>query len=230
MRRPFAPDARPTYQAVSACIRLGHKYQLDHLLEAALGYLRRYYPTDFTTHAHFPAPPPSFRPIHSIGVVNLARLTGAYDLLPIALYECASLDAAELLEGFQRDDGTREALSSTDLALCIRAQAALVRAHVERAVGFSTVTIQYMPMHLYNSACKFALDNMAHANLAQVGTMSNARALAARPWLWQGPPGSSPPCANCMAFLRDHDLAQRRWIWNSLPHLLGVTVANWTQT
>ncbi|KAI1795374.1 hypothetical protein LXA43DRAFT_855926, partial [Ganoderma leucocontextum] len=132
---PFSPDAHPTYQAISACVRLGHKYQLDHLLDSTLGYLRRYYPTNFNTYANFLTPPPLFRPIHSIGVVNLACLTGAHDLLPIALYECCSLAAVELLRGFRRNDGTHKLLSSADLALCIGAQATLVKVHIERAIS-----------------------------------------------------------------------------------------------
>ncbi|PIL26316.1 hypothetical protein GSI_12072 [Ganoderma sinense ZZ0214-1] len=226
---PFSPDARPTFQAVSACVRLGHKYELDHLLDSALGYLRRYYPTDFNTYASHPAPPPSFRPVHSIGVVNLARLIGAHDLLPIALYECCALQATELLEGFHRDDGTHESLSRADLALCIKAQAALVKAHVQRAVSITTGA-QYVPsMHVYMT-CKFAVDNVAHTNLTHIGTMTNTRALAMRPlWIIEGPPGTALPCTNCMAFLENQDLAQRRWVWNCLPNLIGVAVVDWKQ-
>ena len=208
---------------------MGHKYELDHLLDSALGYLRRYYPTDFNTYVTFPAPPPSFRPVHSIGVVNLARLIGAHDLLPIALYECCALEATELLGGFRRDDGTRETLSGADLALCIKAQAALVKAHVERAVTVTTGA-QFVPsMHVY-ATCKYAVDNLAHSNLINIGTMTNTRALAVRPWILQSlPVGASVPCANCMTYVENQDKAQRRYIWNCLPNLIGVTVADWKQ-
>lgn len=118
---------------VSAYIRLGHKYQMNTLVERSLRYLEDFYTTSFGIWNHrsvwdftvlvpeewhhdgdtSPAP-------FVIGVVNLARLARCDAILPTALFACCALDVEELLSGFEREDGTREQLSEDDLRLCIK--------------------------------------------------------------------------------------------------------------
>lgn len=78
-----------TYHKLSALIRIGHKYQMDHLVHQSLDYLRTMYPDDWSVCSKGT---PMWRlGQYSIGVVNLARLTGAHHLLPCALMQCCSL-------------------------------------------------------------------------------------------------------------------------------------------
>ncbi|KAM5533508.1 hypothetical protein V8D89_012845 [Ganoderma adspersum] len=126
------PPASPTFHAASAWIRLGHKYEVDKFVGNGLQYLRRFYPSTLSPD---PAPPGIWagpikkgRPVDltgqsAIAIVNLARLTGSDDLLPLAL-ECCTL-GADILKGYTREDGTLEFMCADDLGLCFAAKGAL---------------------------------------------------------------------------------------------------------
>ncbi|PIL26304.1 hypothetical protein GSI_12060 [Ganoderma sinense ZZ0214-1] len=130
---PFAPDS-PSFDFISACIRLGHKYQMAKLLDHSVAYLKTWYPTDMASwqkqysdrenHTS-----PGFDHAHAIGVVNLARLTGESSILPTALLDCCLLEE-EVLDGFDRADGTHEELAPTDLRLCLKTRIGLAAARV----------------------------------------------------------------------------------------------------
>ncbi|TFK84831.1 hypothetical protein K466DRAFT_601694 [Polyporus arcularius HHB13444] len=126
--RPFIPPQRP-FNAVSACIRLGHKYQVDRLVEEGLKYLRTLYPDDFSTlekRRDEEVPDAAY----AISVVNIARLTGADYLLPVALAQCCQL-RSDIVKGFRREDGTCEYLSTVDLGRCFQAKELLIEARVQ---------------------------------------------------------------------------------------------------
>ncbi|KAI1795381.1 hypothetical protein LXA43DRAFT_882046 [Ganoderma leucocontextum] len=119
---------RLTFDALSACIRLGHKYQLDHIVDEAMTFVRKAYPKDFASYLERS----TLHPEQAIGVVNLARLIGADDVLPLAIVDCCALSGTDLIQGLVRADGTREVLSSHDLALCFDAKGSLIRENARR--------------------------------------------------------------------------------------------------
>ncbi|KAI0683670.1 hypothetical protein C8T65DRAFT_749390 [Cerioporus squamosus] len=104
-------DAKsPSFDAISASIRLGHKYQMTELHDQSLAYLKYHFTDDFDVWEHHPEWCPSgWRSEEAIGVVNLARLIGEPYLLPTALLEN---------------------LSIRDLTLCVRARISLRQAAV----------------------------------------------------------------------------------------------------
>ena len=122
----------PSIHVLSAWVRLGHKYQIDSLVEDALGLLRRCYPgmslwelTDSAGGTIEIYRPSSIAGVFAIGVVNLARLVDDKGLLPLALLECCKV-GAEVVHGYEREDGSRELLSPDDLARCFAATSTLV--------------------------------------------------------------------------------------------------------
>ncbi|KAI1795360.1 hypothetical protein LXA43DRAFT_1178816 [Ganoderma leucocontextum] len=117
---PYVHD-HPSFDAISATIRLGQKYQMSQYVEYTLGYLKEHYTDDFDEWEDTNCSPPSFSPEHAIGVVNLARLIGADSLLPTALLVCCGLGKS-LVNGFQRADGSREHLTLDDIGLFRGAQ------------------------------------------------------------------------------------------------------------
>ncbi|KAH9916413.1 uncharacterized protein BXZ73DRAFT_105851 [Epithele typhae] len=124
----FSHGRNPTFDEISAWIRLGHKYEVESLVKCSLDFLRRYFSDD--PHQWFAQTllaPPGWQPAHAIGVVNLARLTGAAWLLPTALTVCCTL-GPEVVDGVAREDGGRETLAPADLGRCFAAKAALARA------------------------------------------------------------------------------------------------------
>ncbi|KAI0351203.1 hypothetical protein OH77DRAFT_957746 [Trametes cingulata] len=120
--------SHPPYPVVAAWIRLGHKYQIDTLVEQSLRYLRTLYPDNvkqLNKQPRFPA-------LCAIGVVNLARLTGELSLLPVALAECCTL-GEKIVTGFAFPDGRREQLSAADLGACFRAKDKIIARRVRAA-------------------------------------------------------------------------------------------------
>ncbi|TFK81981.1 hypothetical protein K466DRAFT_666795 [Polyporus arcularius HHB13444] len=120
----------PTFDMVSAYIRIAHKYQMDALLHQWLEYLKKHFTHRFADWvSHKRTVPEGFAPIHAIGVVNLARLTGVSSILPTALAVCATL-GSNIVEGFTRgDDDGLEQLSMDDLGRCFSAKGLLIQAN-----------------------------------------------------------------------------------------------------
>ena len=131
---PFAP-ANPSFDLVSASIRLGHKYQMAKLVDHSIAYLKTWYPADLATWQKHCASggtlyvPPGFHHSHAVGVVNLARFTGELSILPTALLDCCLLEE-HILKGFDRADGTHEELTPADLQRCLSARVPLAAAGV----------------------------------------------------------------------------------------------------
>ena len=117
---------------MSAWIRLGHKYEVEKLVENGLRYLRRFYPNTLSpdpAQPHIWGGPIKDRPVDvrersAIAIVNLARLIGNHDLLPLALLECCKL-GANIFKGYKREDGTVEYLCPDDLGRCFAARGGL---------------------------------------------------------------------------------------------------------
>ena len=106
--RPTAEKHMRTFDELSAVIRLAHKYHVQQLLDQTLASLHAYgFVSSFSAYARLPPDADlALDASHSIGIVNLARLTDTPALLPLALYRCAYLDGG-VLDGCARADVTR---------------------------------------------------------------------------------------------------------------------------
>lgn len=102
----------PSFSAISAATRIGHMYQMQHLVLQAVDYLKRHLTDDlafwgkgtlFASHARLKA-------AQAIGIVNLARLVDEPSLLPAAFLICCSLDE-DIVNGCAREDDSGEMLS-----------------------------------------------------------------------------------------------------------------------
>ena len=222
LRSPFG-FPQVDYDRLSAWVRIGHKYQIEDLVQKSLEYLRQVYPNDLDVYwkANRAA---MAKPLNAIGVVNLARLTGALDLLPVALMECCQLESG-LVTGFRRGDGTVERLSDDDLELCFKAKGKLIEARVKlvhhvvsrRGAGFS-------------ECISFACDDEVGAYRAALtsGTIPGLCAPAPfEPW---GPviKRHLPKlCAKCQKSMMDQSVAMRRSLFARLPAIVGIVVENW---
>ncbi|KAI0656182.1 hypothetical protein C8Q70DRAFT_922059 [Cubamyces menziesii] len=141
----------PSFEEVSACIRLGDKYQCKGLVEVYIDYLMQYYPSGLTAEPlgpnvqlvsnplRYPLTPPAFELKHTIGVVNIIRdlerkgLDQELDvkgLLPVAFARCMML-GSQVATGFDRSDGGREKLSREDLGRVFVGQANLMRSYYQ---------------------------------------------------------------------------------------------------
>ncbi|TBU37776.1 hypothetical protein BD309DRAFT_1061214, partial [Dichomitus squalens] len=89
---------------------------------SALDCLKKFFVESFETWARVDPPRrPAFEAIHSIGVVNIARMTSP-DVLPTALMGCCVLNWTELVGfGFTREDGTLDKLPRGHRTVFLRA-------------------------------------------------------------------------------------------------------------
>lgn len=224
----FVTDSAPTFDMVSAYIRIAHKYQMDGLLNQWLEYLKKHFTSCFDDWiAHERAVPERFEPIHAIGVVNLARLTGCNSILPTALAVCTTL-GDQIVTGFTRDDGTREQLSMADLGRCFQAKTLLIQANAT-AVAIALAP-EYCPDNCTtNVECK---DSVRSFN-------ENEKSLRRAHFV--APEGLVPAwgeynrrladhyelCRHCLEMIRDVYVGLQRTTWSKLPTITGVEVDGW---
>ncbi|KAI0350924.1 hypothetical protein OH77DRAFT_1411978 [Trametes cingulata] len=216
----------PSYNAISACIRLGHKYEVDHIVQRSLDYLKKHFVESYETWPRIDPPrPPAFQDIHSIGVVNIARMTNTEVLLPTALMGCCMLEAAELVNGLTREDGTVERLSMEDLGRCFLGRANLMQANTLATLNLFNQTL--------SEGCT-RRDVCAPVFLRLLDELRNhERVVCTLDWYkyWSdymdGRDDDRRICAPCYKMLQEREKQQHREIWKKLPELMGVAVDGW---
>ncbi|TFK81977.1 hypothetical protein K466DRAFT_501158 [Polyporus arcularius HHB13444] len=221
--RYLSPD--PTYDEVSALIRLGHKYQIPQLVESSLDYLKRYYSDDLEVWAKAGRKkrPPKFRKSHAIGVVNLARLTGCTQLLPPALLSCCLLRSDAVVAGAAREGAPGESLSLDDIRLCYLARGKLAAAGVETALRVCQPLVSDTCSKTLR--CVVLLIELVvklPEQADQLCTGNPFRSYADRFGFLRG-----KLCGSCYAMLEERDREERRAMWKKLPELLGIDVDGW---
>ncbi|OSD03791.1 hypothetical protein PYCCODRAFT_1466699 [Trametes coccinea BRFM310] len=225
----IASDA-DSFHAVSACIRLGLKYNIVYIVERSLEYLKNYFVYQFRSHdrTRFPLPP-SFENIHCIGVVNLARMTGTDVLLAPALMACCLLGASELMNGFAREDGTREVLSNDDIGRCFVGRAALVEATILFMLNISDQTLSSGCTR--PSRCKKVflclLNNTKHQN--NLGTFSRLSWYCFFYRWVESQDFNRRLCWPCCDMLRNRENQLHDDTWRRLPELMGLSVQSWAE-
>ncbi|TBU38342.1 hypothetical protein BD309DRAFT_874578 [Dichomitus squalens] len=220
-------DARePSFHEISACIRLGEKYQIAELVSQSLHVLRRHFPSDFDVWYKQPSwMPPNWDDVQALGVVNLARLTGESSLLPAAFIACIWAGSA-VVHGLVREDGSRETLSPDDLAVCFDATS---RIH-EATVGVILRTFHPTPCKecATRKVCRTALRDALLSLEGHVRVLTNSD-----PFMPQAqflPEGHVlGVCAQCASMVRERKWKERRGVWGKLPELLGIEVPGWIQ-
>ncbi|KAI0776673.1 hypothetical protein BD413DRAFT_226579 [Trametes elegans] len=216
-----------SFGAVSACIRLGHKYEIDQVVQSSLAYLKKHFVEGYDNWNRVDPPrPPAFQGIHCIGVVNLARMTGTDILLPTALMGCCMLEAKELMHGFAREDGcTLETLSLDDVGRCFVGRAALMEAN-------TLATLRLLQQRLVDDCAR--RDVCGAVFLRMLDELRNhERVVCTLDWFkyWtdyiDARDHERQLCAPCYKGLLEREKTQHREIWRKLPELMGVTVHGW---
>ncbi|OJT05560.1 hypothetical protein TRAPUB_3609 [Trametes pubescens] len=213
-----------SYDAISAAVRLGHKYQMSDLLDNALDYLKAYYPIDFDKwYAYKQYGPPSFTMAHHIGLVNLARLVDDAELLLMALLVCCTIDDTDIIHGFEREDGSREQLTLGDIGLCYVARSRLTAASVQIMLRVCRPEV--------SAACQTE-------RACSLGFESVLIALEAidDPSVITNPdPGfdavgfddafrAAGVCAQCKEMVKERNLRERKAAWKKLPEIFGINL------
>lgn len=197
------------------------------MVQCNLEYLRKYYTDDFDT--WYPSNlvrPPSFQAINSIGVVNLARLTGEVRMLPTALMDCCTL-GAEIVEGFVREDGTRETLSAEDLGRCFVGRTKMAQASARIAHQMFRQVVA--PNCKHTTCCARVLQRM----LNDIGNAKDD-VISCVDWYasWMVYVDSRDEerelCIRCYKMLEgERPKRLQKDVWQNLPAMLIITVEGW---
>ncbi|KAI0776682.1 hypothetical protein BD413DRAFT_469202 [Trametes elegans] len=217
----------PSYEEVSACIRIGHKYQIEDLLQRNLAYLHKLYPSDFDAYlASRRLRPTAFTRAHAIGAVNLARFTGESSLLPTALMACCTL-GADIVLGLPREDGTRETLSPEDLGRCFVGRARMAQASARVAHQMFRQSVARGCRH--PACCQRVLQRLLNElGDARIELVSNLDWAA--PWVGYVDEKDEERelCGKCYKMLEEERPRQlQREVWQVLPTMMGVSVEGW---
>ncbi|KAI1795315.1 hypothetical protein LXA43DRAFT_1090965 [Ganoderma leucocontextum] len=223
------PELR-TFNEVSALIRLAHKYHIQDVQDQALASLRESMLSSHFDDWYKPLRMTSITTIHTIGVINLARLTDTPSMLPGAFYGCTRLSPGELLDGLVREDGTVEHLSQDDLRLCLEGH---------RTLYFES---SLLPTRIFAdtpiAGCSTPSGCRLWCQRKLVGIVSSETLIAQPNALgsWQGAikaaaadekEGATKICGTCEKELLHRDRRERRIIWQKLPEIFGITVEGW---
>ncbi len=207
-------------------IRLAHKYDIQAVQDQALAYIQEHcYTTDFAIYSSPAAKSKSassieLLPVHSIGAVNLARLTDTPSILPLALYHCASLGSA-LLDGWTRENGIVEHLAPADLRWCLDACVALAHEHF----AFLSYLLE-MPItgckspqkciwelnHTYRYITRFNMPTSTPVNWRNIIPSLGRQGMLCQP---------------CMGELLARDKRERKKFFKKLLEIFGVAVEGW---
>ena len=217
----------PTFDEISAYARLGHKYEIDHLVDSCLAFLKDHFTDDLNKwceHAQYV--PLRFKARHAIGVVNIARLFECEQILPIALAVCCTLDPKVLMRGFKRADGTREALSRDDLLRCLQAKQALLK-HASTALHIAFLpSFTFTPGCDTPTECQSALQNMYRWFVVDGGLFMDVHPFHKwehyTEWMTR-----FTFCNLCEKRLEERVQVQQRHLWIKLPKILQLPVSGW---
>ncbi|KAI0632739.1 hypothetical protein C8Q77DRAFT_1262464 [Trametes polyzona] len=212
----------PTFDELAACVRIGHKYQIDELVQRNLAFLHKLYPTDLDSYlAARRIRPSTWTRAHAIGVVNLARLINEPALLPAALMECCTL-GADIVHGLAHDDGTRETLSPDDLGRCFVGRARMAQASARIAHQMFRQTVARGCRH--PACCLRVLQRLLNElGDARIELVSNLDWCT--PWAAYVDEKDEERelCGKCYKMLEEERPQQlQREVWQVLPTMMGV--------
>ncbi|OSD03866.1 hypothetical protein PYCCODRAFT_1365143 [Trametes coccinea BRFM310] len=215
---PFEAED-PSFDMISATIRLGLKYQISTLVEHSMQYLKGHFSSDLNTWStQDNYQPPGFQDEDVIGVINLARLTGETSILPTAII-AACMEGVEVFRGRTREDGSVEHLTLDDVSLCHSAHQELVRERVRVVLQILAPPVSRTCVsprectRLMNKALKDLTLRIVNFVIpdpfARVDNM-----FPRNPDL--------PLCNDCWAQLLKREETLHQHLWVRLPDLLGL--------
>ncbi|RPD58542.1 hypothetical protein L226DRAFT_466457 [Lentinus tigrinus ALCF2SS1-7] len=213
---------QPSFAMISAFIRLGKKYQFISLYEQSLDFLKGFYPnrleawrklTDWV--------PTGWDLSESIGVVNLARLSGELSLLPTAFLSCLILTS--IVHGFTREDGSPENLSLEDLNICFNAKTEIRKASIK--VLYTTLAARTTPECKTQTACRRAFRTALSSLRACIDDLMDTDPFL--PYTSYVKDGKLGVCSACRVATNEKCWNGRLALWNRLPTIIGIDVPGW---
>ncbi|KAI0742438.1 hypothetical protein C8Q80DRAFT_907174 [Daedaleopsis nitida] len=219
----FHDTDKPSYYMISAYARLGHKYQIDDLMQKASGFLKAFYTNDYDTwYRSEDFQPSGWSRIQTIGVVNMARLLDCPTILPTALSTCCTLPAKMLLDGMQREDGTIEQLDYEDLARCIDGMRSLTQATTRNYLR--VIAPLETPGCRTRAACEIGIRKLLHNAELVAGKHPFFECGGLAVWMTAE---EETFCQLCEKELERRVRDEQRITWRRFPELMSLTIEGW---
>ena len=217
-----------SFGILASLIRMGHKYGIAHILNDALGRLKKYYPSDQATWLDVSgrAKHVTAAPLDAITAIELARLTDTPSIIPTAYLVCC--------DQIKTRDGTIvHRLDPEDASRVLWAHAALGRYAANRILSLSVT----MPCSTCESpvSCSQASRRLTRARCLAIPVDSAWRKMDHRSVFaplddWFLGDSMPRPCPQCVAAVRTYDLEERTRLWKILPAILKTEVPDWPKT
>ncbi|KAI1795352.1 hypothetical protein LXA43DRAFT_38491 [Ganoderma leucocontextum] len=210
--------------AVSAVIRLAHKYHVADTQNQALLFLQDHcFTSDFDRYEEHTKGSLQICDAYGIAGVNLARLTDTPSLLPDALLSCCLLQGA-IFDGWKREDGTVEHLSAEDLRRCVVARTTLTA----RNLQIMGCVFEAQPSDNCDNPprCSRGMDARCSC-LVREGTVFEYGPIIDWAEVIRYTAQESAICSECEKDLQARNARERRKFWEDLPKIFGITVDRW---
>lgn len=212
-------------------LRLGTKYQVEFLKQAALVRLKKVFPTslkdfrnlftewdDFFTAPSGPPPPGNtavkLSPQDAIAAVKLSQMFDIPQILPAALYICAQLRPQALVHGYKDEEGNSWKLSPPELLRCLEGQAKL------RGVMPQLTRFILIGNPSTNCPCKAECMQQLSTTRLQFlkpGIISRGNILLGPKWI-----ENLDICKPCKDSFLAYYCTTRERIWNHFPNYFGL--------
>jgi hypothetical protein len=218
------------FPVVAAYLRLGSKYEIEHLHTEAMDVLSAGFPSTLeendVENYNDGVGPLVFEKSMYFDVISLARETGIHRLLPAAYcYYCEMFVLDEVLEGIERVDGTLSVLSAQDQKVLMRGWHTLVRLQSVETFYWMT-DVEHDDSDVFAGCETTASGKCALARrdiMCEEMFPMRSDCVALRCWdsLWE-----TRMCKACIAVCTDiHDEGRAR-IWDKLPSVFGLPAWN----
>lgn len=156
----------------------------------------------------------------SIGV-NLARLTNEASLLPTALMACVYLDQ-DIVQGFEREDGTHETLALDDLGRCFRASRDVREGNLTTIMR--TFQDKVSPTCIKEKNCRTALRFILRTLEGKMDWLMLDGPFLTCYEVLEHIEMKLGTCADCTAMVEEQDKRERKAFWARLPDLFDIEV------
>ncbi|KAF9033652.1 hypothetical protein BJ165DRAFT_1357042 [Panaeolus papilionaceus] len=227
------PTVPMEFSALSALLRLGEKYDIQHLRDNALLRLRAEFPTSYyCAKSKFTSSSLTYikeQPGMTFDVIRLAGAEGVFRVLPWAFYCLAygTTYQSAIIRGTPRRDGTMATLSDDDCDIALRGKGALLK-----------MMTNYTSQWLF---CNSTIESSSCTQRVEcVGVFTSIRTAICRkqeedpicPLLdWDTVSrrfynGNTQLCSWCKKVAIDRHEDLRRKAWSALPYVFGQS--SWT--
>ncbi len=159
----------------------------------------------------------------AIGIINLARLSGALSLLPVAVMSCTRL--SDIARGFTREDGSQEVLAPDDLDVCFKAKTELRKASMR--VLFDTLAPTAAAECKTPPTCSDAIRAALIGLHSRLDDLLDNDPFFPYTTYVKIEDGKFGVCDACLAMLEDRCWLGRQKLWDRLPEVLRINVPGW---